>query len=79
MLKNSTNVLNLSTHFWEICTESEYFALKVRIFVHAEFLSTKILNFSPNYLNNSLCVVTFIIERIKNISNQDLIEGQNVR
>jgi len=28
----------------------------VRIFVHAEFLSTKILNLSANYLNNSLCV-----------------------
>jgi len=28
----------------------------VRIFVHAEFLSTKILNLSTNYLKNSLCV-----------------------
>jgi len=43
--------------FWEICTKSEYFALNVRIFVHAEFLSTKILNLSANYLNNSLCVL----------------------
>jgi len=38
------------------CTESEYFELKVRIFVHAKLLSTKILNLSANYLNNSLCV-----------------------
>jgi len=44
----------------KICTESEYFALKVRIFVHAEFLSTKILNLIANFLNNSLCVA-FII------------------
>jgi len=44
--------------FREICTKSEYFARNGRIFVHAEFLSTKILNLSANYLNNSLCVGT---------------------
>jgi len=44
------------THIEEKCTESEYFALNLRIFVHVEFLSTKILNLSTNYLNNFLCV-----------------------
>jgi len=39
----------------------------VRIFVYAEFLSTKILNLKANYLNNSLCVRA-VIDTVKGVT-----------